>query len=173
MKRLAASRNDCASIRKKLSAFADGEVSSDWRLKIESHLETCPDCRQALADLRRLWLELDDPTPVQTRPGFTLEVLRKIVEEAQPGRFEWFRSLSRLFPVPATVAMVALVGMLLGGWMGHSLIDGPANPLGATIAGTAAQSATIEALDVFAPTPKGSLAHDYLMLAGDTTQVTQ
>lgn len=173
MSKQALSRKDCASIRKKLSAFADGEVSADWRLKIESHLETCPDCRQALAELRELWQALDDSVSVQTRPGFTRDVMRKIVEESQPGRFDWFRSLSRLFPVPATVAMVALVGMLLGGWMGHTLLDGVTNPLGATIAATQGQSATIEALHVFAPTPKGSLAHDYLMLAGDTMQVTQ
>lgn len=173
MSKQALSRRDCALIRKKLSAFADGEVSSDWHLKIEAHLETCPNCRQALAELQRLWLELDDPMPVQTRPGFARDVMRKIAEEARPVGFDWFRSLSRLFPVPATVVMVALAGMLLGGWMGHSLIDGTANPLGATIAGTAAQSATIEALDAFSPTPKGSLAQGYLMLAGDTTQVTQ
>jgi anti-sigma factor RsiW len=173
MSKQALSRKDCALIRKKLSAFADGEVSSDWHLKIEAHLETCPDCQQALAELQRLWLELDDPMPVQTRPGFERDVMRKIAEEAHPVGFDWFRSLSRLFPVPATVAMVALVGMLLGGWMGHTLLDGVTNPLGATIAATQGQSATIEALDIFAPTPKGSLAHDYLMLAGDTSQVTQ
>jgi anti-sigma factor RsiW len=170
MQKRASAGKGCAPFRQKLSAFADGEVSADWREKIEAHLATCLECRQALSELRSLWQALDDPMHVQTRPGFTQDIMRKISGGAQPDRHEWFRFWERMFPVPASVALVAMLGLVLGGWLGHSLVANDAHPLGGPLSGTAAQSVTIEALDVFSPMPKGSLAHGYLTLAGEVAQ---
>lgn len=170
MNRPTPSTRDCAAILKKLSAFADGEVSTDWREKIEAHLATCPNCRQALFELRSLWQTLEDPTSVQTRPGFTQDVMRKINGGAQSRRHDWSHFWGRMFPASAGIALVAMLGLVLGGWMGHSLVGIEGHLLDGTVARTATQSGTIEALDVFSPMPKGTLAHGYLTVAGDVAQ---
>ena len=36
----------CICVRKELSAYIDGEVSSRRRAAIENHLAECPDCKQ-------------------------------------------------------------------------------------------------------------------------------
>ncbi|WP_428563640.1 MAG: anti-sigma factor family protein [Solidesulfovibrio sp. DCME] len=165
-------QRDCAAIRKKLSAFADGEVSSEWCLKIEAHLETCPDCRQALAEFRRLWLQLDTPMRVQTRPGFTQEVMRKVSEASRPRIFDWKVAVANLFPAPAAIAAMVLFGLMMGGWMGRTLWGEGINPE-AIVASAPGQAATLDALDVFAPTPRGSLAQGYFVLASEATRVKQ
>lgn len=162
---------DCATVRKKLSAFADGESPSDFQKRIEAHLETCPECRQALEDLRCLWRTLEDPLTVRTRPGFTAEVLRKLdhTPHQRSGRWSWI--LEHKPPAYVAVGMVSLLAVLMGGWMGNSLFERALGSLGENLRVGAGQSATIEALDVFAPIPKGSLAEGYLVLAGEMGQV--
>jgi predicted anti-sigma-YlaC factor YlaD len=41
-------------LRNKLGAYLDGELSRRDQIEIENHLETCPDCREELAELRQL-----------------------------------------------------------------------------------------------------------------------
>ena len=164
MQKRASSGKGCVPFRQKLSAFADGEVSADWREKIEAHLAICPDCRQALSELRSLWQALEDPISAQTRQGFTQDVVRKINGGTQSHRHDWSHFWGRMFPAPAGIALVAMLGLVLGGWLGHSLVALEGQPRGGTMS---EQSMTLEALDAFSPMPKGSLAHGYLALAGE------
>ena len=157
---------NCSAIRKKLSAFEDGEVSSPLRFEIEAHLVVCPACRQALADLHHLWLALEDAVPPQPPPDFPQAVMRKITEKSEPGIFNWTGAWDYIFPAPATMAAMVILGLLIGGWMGRATLE---SRMTASTAPT--QAATLEALDAFAPTPKGSLAQGYLLLVSDTTQV--
>ncbi|WP_084158904.1 anti-sigma factor family protein [Solidesulfovibrio alcoholivorans] len=170
MRKHASTREGCALFRQKLAAFADGEMSADWREKIESHLATCPECRQALSELRSLSQTLEDPISVRTRPDFTQDVLRKVNSGACPHRHDWFHSWGKAFPAPAGIALAAMLGLALGGWLGHSLVGIDGHLLDGTLARTATQSATIEALDIFSPMPKGTLAHGYLTVAGEVAQ---
>jgi anti-sigma factor RsiW len=159
---------NCTAIRKKLSAFEDGEVSSPLRFEIEAHLATCPDCLQALADLQHLWLALEDAVQPRLRPDFSQEVMRKITEQSESRLFNWTWALDYMFPAPAAMAAMVVLGLLTGGWMGRATLEGRM-----TAATAPMQAATLEALDAFAPTPKGSLAQGYLLLVSDATQVTR
>lgn len=170
MKKPPPSPRDCAVIGQKLSAFADGEVSSEWRLRIEAHLETCKDCRQALAELRCLWLMLEDPMPVQTRPRFTREVMQKVSGASRPGLIDLKNAVANLFPAPAAIAGMILFGLMMGGWMGQTLW-GEGIHHESKVATAPGQAATLDALDVFAPTPRGSLAQGYFVLVSEATQV--
>ena len=71
-----------------------------------------------------------------------------------------------MFPAPAAMAVMVILGLLIGGWMGRATLEGTM-----TAATAPMQAATLEALDAFAPTPKGSLAQGYLVLVSDATQV--
>src|SRR5512133_2577753 len=41
-------------VRNKLSAYLDGELARRDQIEVETHLETCPDCRQEVEELRQL-----------------------------------------------------------------------------------------------------------------------
>lgn len=43
---------DCNRVRQQLNAFLDSELNGNSMLEIRSHLNGCPDCRQALEELR-------------------------------------------------------------------------------------------------------------------------
>ena len=172
MNKPTASKKDCASVRRKLSAFADGEVSLDWFLAIEAHLKECPDCRLALVELRQLWQDLDDSISVQPRPEFAREVMRKITEQSPSSHLDWRNALANMFPAPAAIAAMVLFGLMMGGWMGRGLWQEGIGPL-ATVATSQEQAVTLDALDVFAPTPRGSLAQGYFVLLSEVTQVKQ
>jgi len=156
---------NCTAIRKNLSAFEDGEVSSPLRFEIEAHLAACPACRQVLADLQHLWLALEDATPPRPRPDFPQAVMGKITETPEPEILNWTWAWDHMLPAPAAMAVMVILGLLIGGWMGRATLESQMTAT-ATI-----QAPTIEALDVFAPTPKGSLAQGYLLLVSDATQV--
>lgn len=157
---------NCTAIRKKLSAFEDGEVAPPLRCAIEAHLAACPACRQAQAALQHLWLTLEDAVPPRPRPDVSQAVLRVITEQSEPGILHWSWAWNYLLPAPAAMAVMVILGFLIGGWMGRAAWEGTRSA--ATVPMSAA---TLEALDAFAPTPKGSLAQGYLLLVSDTTQV--
>lgn len=172
MNKPTASKKDCASVRRKLSAFADGEVSLDWFLAIEAHLKECPDCRLALVELRQLWQDLDASISVRPRPEFARELMRKITEQSPSSHLDWRNALVNMFPAPAAIAAMVLFGLMLGGWMGQTLWGEGINPE-TIVASAPGQTATLDALDVFAPTPRGSLAQGYFVLVSEATQVKQ
>ena len=158
----------CSTIRQKLSAFADGEGSPAERATIATHLAGCPDCRQALADLDHLWQALEEGILPRPRPDFSQAVLRQITVQSKPGILDWIRSLAPEFPAPAALAPLIVLGLLAGGWMGRTVMEEP--PM---VAVTSEQASTLEAMDVFTPTPKGSLVQGYLVVLSDAQGVHQ
>jgi len=169
MNKPTAPKKDCASVRRKLSAIADGEVSRDWFLAMEAHLKECPDCRLALVELRQLWLDLDDSISVRPRPEFAREVMLKIAEQSPPIPLNWRNALANMFSVPAAMATMVLFGFMLGGWMGWGLLQESIGQF-PTVVTPQEQAATLSALDVFAPSPRGSLAQGYFVLVSDAAK---
>lgn len=53
--------NDCNSMKEQLVLYAERELSPDESLKVQIHLESCPDCREELAKLERIRTSLADP----------------------------------------------------------------------------------------------------------------
>ena len=157
---------NCTAIRKKLSAFKDGEVSAVWRTPIEVHLAACSDCRQFLVDLHRLWLALED-APHHPPPDFSQEIMRKITEQSELKPLNRILALDLMFPAPATMVVMVVLGLCIGAWMGRTVIEER------MVASPPGQVATLEGLDVFTPTPKGSLAQGYLVLVSNAAQVKQ
>jgi anti-sigma factor RsiW len=158
----------CSTRQKKLSTFADGEGSSAWRSEMETHIACCPQCRQAVADLVWLWQTLEDAAPPRTRPDFAQAVMSRITEESRSGFLNWMHVLPSMFPAPATMTAMVVFGLLIGGWMGRTVMDDTS-----MIATSQGQAATLAAMDAFAPTPRGSLAEGYLVLVSNVPQVKQ
>jgi hypothetical protein len=116
----------CADYKKQFSLYLDGQVSGAEMFALTRHMETCPDCTQEYAELRRtqqLLLELrraKAKAPADLALRLRLAISRESVQ-ARRSRFEG--TMVRLsnslnaFMVPATAGVVSAVlifGLLLG-----------------------------------------------------------
>lgn len=116
----------CAEYKKQFSLYLDGQVSGAEMFALTRHMETCPNCTQEYAELRRtqqLLLELrraKAKAPADLALRLRLAISRES-KQARRSRFEG--TMVRLsnslnaFMVPATAGVVSAVlifGLLLG-----------------------------------------------------------
>jgi anti-sigma factor RsiW len=155
--------NPCRRIVKQLSAYQDGEVGEFQKAAIESHLRSCRDCRRRCEALRRTYealrrlpeIEVDDSLPQRIAAG---------VGDDRTGAFRLRvgGGLLRLLPVPATLAAVAVAGMLMGSVTGHFFVGQHRLPIRGAAAPVASPMLTLASLKAFDAVPPGSFAEDYL-----------
>ena len=113
----------CRHIRKKLSAYQDGEVEPAEKDAIEAHLRTCNACwkeHEALIHTYEIFMSLPDMEP---SPWLSSRITEKVIRADEPA---WVRVLGealRLVPAPASMATLAIVGLLGGALLGNMLID--------------------------------------------------
>ncbi|MFP3905162.1 MAG: zf-HC2 domain-containing protein [Armatimonadota bacterium] len=93
---------NCKNIQKRLSAYVVGDLDTQTREEIETHLRSCPDCRHELQVLRRteellqpiqmtdppagMWEQIEGrltPRPVRVRP--TVPTWRRMLKPALAG----------------------------------------------------------------------------------------
>ena len=68
----------CVRVRKELSAYIDGEVSSQRRAAIENHLAGCSDCEQYREHLSRLVESVREADRIEPSPEFWSDTMRRI-----------------------------------------------------------------------------------------------
>jgi len=84
-----------------LADYIDGILSNQDRLDVEAHIEECPDCRQALENLRELDARLREEVPplweaIEPTPQFMAQLKHMELEASpkpSPSIIEWFSSL--------------------------------------------------------------------------------
>ena len=52
--------SQCKSIKKELAAFLYNELEEEKRLRVETHLDECPDCRQELNNIKQTMAPVED-----------------------------------------------------------------------------------------------------------------
>jgi anti-sigma factor RsiW len=121
--------------RELLSAYLDGELSSDEQGRVEAHLASCEGCRaglEALASVKRVV----SGTAMLAAPDDLVGALqRKWRPEEKP---DWRAWLIPKVWVPAGVA--ALAALLLGLWLNPGEEEIPIEPLIAAHARSSAES---------------------------------
>ena len=162
----------CHRIQKRLAVYQDGEVSGKERERISTHLEGCPACRSAYAELEQAWQSLEKIPGIQASAGFEGRLFERINAVPEPRsrwRFPWVSWIYRAYPAPAMSVVLLLVGTVLGGYLGSALVSGfssaPAQVL-ASRAGT-----DIVSFRVFSVAPPGTLGDGYLRMAHFTEEV--
>jgi anti-sigma factor RsiW len=105
---------NCSSVRRKLVAYADGELTPDDKGMVSLHLYACPGCREELAGLAQLNAELDRFEDVEARPYFTTRLRQRIVDRRRLTRHSWLRRLAIPAGAAAAVVLMGLVGNRLG-----------------------------------------------------------
>lgn len=97
-------------LRKKLSAYIDGEVAESEKKAIEQHLQDCHSCRQALEALRRTVRQvqaLEDEPPPDWLTQQIMDRVRAETERAEP----FWRKL--IFPLHIKLPLQAMAMVFL------------------------------------------------------------
>jgi anti-sigma factor RsiW len=155
----------CRHIQKRLSAYQDGEISGKERERIAVHLEGCPACRSAYAELEQAWQWLEKISEIQASPGFEQRLFERINDVPEPHawwHFHWVPWVDQWRLAPAMAAVLLLVGAVLGGYLGNVLVSGfsfKAVPVQVSRADT-----DIVSLRVFSAAPPGTLGNGYLRM---------
>jgi len=157
----------CRRIQERLSAYQDGEIAGEERSRIAGHLEGCPACRSAYAELEQAWQLLEKITEIDAAPGFEkrlAEKIRALPEPRSRWRFPWAAWGIQWRLAPAMALGVAVIGITLGAYLGNLLVGG-GSQTAFTQAGSSQTGGAIHTFRAFAATPPGSLGDGYLRLA--------
>jgi predicted anti-sigma-YlaC factor YlaD len=162
----------CRSVRKKLSAYQDGEVSSAEKDAIDAHFCTCKACRKQHEALLQTYRMLRGLPEIEPAPGLSRRIVDSATRAQEPF---WIRipgEAFRLFAAPAAIVTLAAAGLFIGTMLGNVLTEGPlhsSHPLSASFSD---QALTLASVRVFDTTPPGSFAEGYLKLANQSQEIT-
>lgn len=116
----------CAEYKKQFSLYLDGQVSGAEMFALTRHMETCPNCTQEYAELRRTQQLLLELRKAKAKPPADLALRLRLAisrESARARRSRFEGAMVRLsnsldaFMVPATAGVLSAVlifGLLLG-----------------------------------------------------------
>jgi anti-sigma factor RsiW len=155
----------CKSIKKKLSTYQDGELSAAQKNDIEAHLRRCNGCRRYLEDLAHVYQLFEVLPQIKPASVFSGQIVDRAARAEEPF---WVRMLGgafRLFPAPAAMAMLAIVGLLAGAALGNLLSEDSLDSSRSFSVNYSRQSTTLVSLSVFDAVPPGSLADGYFKMA--------
>jgi len=162
----------CHRIQKRLAAYQDGEIGEKARERIATHLEGCPACRSAYAELGLLWRSLEKIPEIEASAGFERrlsERIKAIPEPRSRWRFPWVSWVDQWRLAPAMAVVLLLVGAVLGGYLGNTLVSGFSS---APAQVQASRTATdIVSFRAFSAAPPGTLGDGYLRMAHFTQEV--
>ena len=157
---------NCRRIRKRLAAYQDGEMGGEERNRISAHLEGCPACRSAYAELGQVWRAFERIPEIQASQGFEQRLFAKIHAASEPCSWWRFPGVFQWLPAPAMALILVLMGATLGGFLGNALMSGFASAPPPVQVSKA--DVDIVSFRAFAAVPPGTLGDGYLRMASFT-----
>ncbi|HEX9868085.1 MAG TPA: zf-HC2 domain-containing protein [Candidatus Tectomicrobia bacterium] len=104
---------DCRTVHDQLSSYLDHDVPLPIRPRLDQHFQSCPTCRQELAQLHKSIAWLRDFPLIEPSPMF-LQHVRERVEHLPPrSRLPFFRRLSGVIPLQFAAALAVVVSAAL------------------------------------------------------------
>jgi hypothetical protein len=101
---------ECKGVQEKLSAYIEGDVSSDEKRRIEQHVNSCQKCRTALEDLKNTGDLVRGLEEVEPPAWLTEKIIARV--RAEEGRKRGiFRKL--FYPLHVKVPVEALATVLI------------------------------------------------------------
>lgn len=156
----------CSEIKRKLSAFLDGEVTEKEKQIISEHVNTCDLCRKEFEALSHMSEVLEVMDEVQVSPFFVTRLKQKIVDQKVKSnvRFpfvEWIRKAA----VPVTATALIILSFLVGSNLGRTMYQEQAETTYG-VEDEVAYTLGVSSLDEF---PDGSLgwAYNNLLIGGE------
>ena len=160
----------CESIRKKLSAYQDGEVGTAERDVIKAHLRTCKACTKQHEALLRTYQMLRSLPKIEPAYGLSRLIVERAIRAQEPF---WVRTLGEAFrslPARAAIVTLAASGLLIGTMLGNLLTDRQIHSVPPLAVSSPGQALTLASVRVFDATPPGSFAEGFIQLAGQNPE---
>lgn len=156
----------CRDIRKKLSAWSDGETNQQLSDQIRKHLTTCLECNRVLQEIQSLQMFFQQ-SPIPPLPQeFTGAVMKK-VRLLAANRSEvfrpllWWRNLTFSLKASSTIAFGLVLN--LGIYMGGNLTRG--KPPEAQVSYTTTTDAVVASMvQPFEDAGSETIAHAFLTI---------
>ena len=154
---------NCRTIKKRLSAYQDQELSADEQGRIRTHLQGCPECRERFAEFQYLREALGELPDIQPAPGFYLEVCKKISGSNDRRLIPRLRQAFQFLPSPLAMAAYLLIGLLAGTYLGNFMGQGAFSLRQSGVMSATRQPilASLRSFDAIAP---GTLASGYVRM---------
>jgi hypothetical protein len=105
----------CTDIRGKVSEYIDGIISPEEKILIEGHLQSCEECKEYFADMRKTVALVHNLEEIEPPAWLTQKVMAKIRSEVVPKKGIVQRLFSPLYirlPLQAAVAVLLAVTTL-------------------------------------------------------------
>jgi len=160
----------CRKVRRRLSAFLDGEFGEREKGRIAAHLKACPACGEEVKSLSSLSVLLkEEKESINPSPYFwgKLEQEIGLIEESKSAWGQLWESLNKAF-VPAGAAAVLIFGLFIGIQLGQVVYSQVADILGPQDASLVQQefdqSLHLNTLDDF---PRESIGEIYKALLAE------
>ncbi|PIP12389.1 MAG: hypothetical protein COT45_02860 [bacterium (Candidatus Stahlbacteria) CG08_land_8_20_14_0_20_40_26] len=117
----------CSRIRRRLSAFLDGEVSEEEKQHILEHLKTCPDCQRELEALHQLSDSFDSFEEIEPSPYFMIHLKQRIAKREARSLIRLpFMGWTRRVAVPVGATALVIFSLFLGGRLGNAIYQAKA-----------------------------------------------
>jgi anti-sigma factor RsiW len=110
----------CSKVKKKLTAYLDGEVAEKEQQIISEHVKSCASCQHDLKALEHVSRTLDEVGDVEVTPYFRAHLRTRLRDEKannkQPSPFlEWIRKIT----IPVAAAALFIFSIVAGGQLGR------------------------------------------------------
>jgi anti-sigma factor RsiW len=155
---------NCAEILKRLSAYADDEVTDEEKCVIAEHLKVCTQCQIELERLQQVAQSLDAVEDVDTPPYFIVHLKQKLADQQSEGRIglsvvKWIKRVT----VPAFAAVCIIAALITGSTLGKILYRTQVESIGEQET-RVARFLGISSLDEVTQGPVASSLEDLLVL---------
>jgi len=140
--------NPCEKYEEWMSAYVDGVLSEAEQAEFLAHIETCPSCREVLAEYQMLSEALDDMN-VMPPATLTADIMAKIQAKPELTVVRRGSMVRRIMAIAAALAVVTFVGIQM---------FGPAAPAEFGGAGESWSAPEMAASPMAAPLPAGEEA---------------
>lgn len=144
----------CSGIKRKLSAYLDGEMPEQEKITISEHLQQCKDCSVELAALSAVKEALNDIEGIEVPPYFMTRLRQNIREQVKPTSIR--QKVRRLVFTGAT-AFAVVASLFLGNQAGKILYSS----INRTLEPAVAETSNGFGLGAFEEFPDGSLSDIY------------
>jgi anti-sigma factor (TIGR02949 family) len=144
----------CSKIRKKLSAYLDGEMPEHERSVISEHLQQCKECRAELTALSAVRDALNSIEGMEVPPYFMTRLRQHIKEQREPVPF---RQRIRGLVFTAATAFALVASLFIGNQAGKTLYQSIAH----TPEPVVAETNNVFGLGAFEEFPDNSLSDIY------------
>jgi predicted anti-sigma-YlaC factor YlaD len=154
----------CRRIRKKMSAFQDGEIEAAQKETFETHLRSCASCRRYYENLQEIYQILGRLPEIKAGASLSLGIFDRVSQPREPLRLRIKNYFWLRLPVPAAMVVLAAAGLWVGVLAGHFWIAQGYLPLRTAAAFQPDQVVTLSSVKAFDAAPAGSFAAGYLQL---------